>query len=531
MFTIKADNTTIWTPNDTDKRLMSPNISLEVNKVGSVNFKVLPGHKYYDELVKMKTIITVLQGSRTIFKGRVFSDAEDFRGVKSISAEGILGYFNDSIVRPYEFSGSVADYLDFLITQHNNQVEDHQRFLLGNVTVVDDNDYITRASSDYGNTWNEINKKLIENLGGYIVIRYENNGNYIDYLSDYTDTSTQSIAFAVNLLDINLESKAENLATCIIPYGAKDETTGEKIDITSVNNGVDYIYDAEAVAKYGKIFEVVNWDNVTVPANLLKKAQLYLSNKIKLTTKITVRAIDLHLSDATIEAFKLGDYVKVYSKPHGIDEVILLTAYNMSLDNPANCTITLGIEKSSYVRSVNATNINRTDVIKKEVENSFTQESNKILSQTQNYVNQEIESSEEYSRSLLQEYVTTSEFSSTKEAISSEFTHTAESVALSFTTINERISKENGEIVANLEEISKYIRFIDGNIILGEVGNDLTTKIANGRISFLYNDSMEVAYISDNKLYITQAEVLDRIVIGKYAFIPRANGNLSFKTV
>lgn len=539
MFKIFADDRVLWTPGDRDKKILSPTINLEVNKVGSASFKILPNHNYYDYLEKMKTIITIVQDNRTVFKGRVYSDAEDFRRVKTVQVEGLLGYFNDSIVRPYDYSGSPEDYLEFLIDQHNDQVESFQQFKLGRVTVEDSNDYITRASSDCPTTWSEITNKLIDLLGGYIVIRYEEDGNYIDYLSDYEDTSTQQISFAVNLLDLNLETKGETLSTCIIPYGKQDESTGKKLDITSVNAGQDYICDDEAVAKYGRIFEVVEWPDVTMDYNLLSKAQAYLSNKIKLTTKLEVKAIDLHLSDKEIEGFKLGDYVRVYSTPHGIDDRVLLTAYNMDLSNPADCTITLNVEKSSYVRNSIKNNANKVEAIKKElgdsvsqlVENNGNQIKETILVETQTYVNQEIDNSEGYSRELLQEYATVSELESVKNTVSTEINQNAEEVNLQFTTINERITNENSEIINHLDEISKYIRFKDGDILLGEVGNDLTTKISNGRISFLYNDSVEVAYITDQKLYITHAEILDHIVIGNFAFIPRANGNLSFKKI
>lgn len=40
------------------------------------------------------------------------------------------------------------------------------------------------------------------------------------------------------------------------------------------------------------------------------------------------------------------------------------------------------------------------------------------------------------------------------------------------------------------------------------------------------NDT-EVAYLSNNKLYVTQAEILTRLQIGHFAFEPQTNGNLS----
>jgi hypothetical protein len=81
---------------------------------------------------------------------------------------------------------------------------------------------------------------------------------------------------------------------------------------------------------------------------------------------------------------------------------------------------------------------------------------------------------------------------------------------------------------AKFEEISKYIRFVDGNIVLGEEGNTLTLQIENDRISFL-DSGLEVAYFSNNRLYVTDGEFINSLQLGNFAFIPRENGNLSFK--
>lgn len=534
MFYIKVDDLTLWSPVDSKLKIVSPTLKLAVNKIGSLSFKIYPDHRYYSRLEKMKSVITVYQGNRTLFKGRVFSESMDFRKAKKIEVEGVLGYFNDSVVRPYDFSGSVTDYFTLLVNQHNEQVEEFQRFKVGRVTVTDPNDLIVRANSNTPKTWDEINEKLIKLLGGYISIRYEEDGNYLDYLADYTDTATQPIAFAVNLLDLNLENKADSLSTCLIPYGAKDEATGKLLDITSVNNGLDYIYDADAVAKYGRIFEVVTWEDVTLPENLLSKARLYLADKIKPLGKLTVKAIDLHLTDETIEAFKLGDYVRIFSEPHAIDERVLLTEYEMDLTNPSGSTVTLGLETSSYLgeqASSKKDAINRVDIVRKEIGEQSARITNEVLDETLTHINESIENSEENTRTMLEEYVKVSELETVREETALSVSQTAEEMSLQFSTVNERITTENEEITRILEENSKYIRFVDGDIILGESGALLTTKISNGRISFLYNDTVEVAYISDQKLYITNAEILDRIVIGNFGFIPRKNGNLSFKKV
>jgi hypothetical protein len=220
------------------------------------------------------------------------------------------------------------------------------------------------------NTWAEIEDKLIKLLGGYISIRYEEDGNYIDYLSDFTDTSTQGVRYSINLLDLENEVKGDSLATCIIPYGAKIESeestetedgttteesteTEERVTIKSVNGGLDYIQNTEAVAKYGKIYEVVTWEDVTEPSNLLTKARAYLAQKIMLHSSLTVKAVDLNLTNSMIESFKVGDYIRVYSNPHEIDETILLRAYSVDLSKPSTFTFTLGLDRSSLIDSNN----------------------------------------------------------------------------------------------------------------------------------------------------------------------------------
>ena len=83
---------------------------------------------------------------------------------------------------------------------------------------------------------------------------------------------------------------------------------------------------------------------------------------------------------------------------------------------------------------------------------------------------------------------------------------------------------------AEFEEIRKYIRFVDGKILLGEVGNELELAIANNRISFS-QDGAEVAYFSNRKMNVADTQVTHSLQLGSFAFMPRANGNLSFKKI
>ena len=74
--------------------------------------------------------------------------------------------------------------------------------------------------------------------------------------------------------------------------------------------------------------------------------------------------------------------------------------------------------------------------------------------------------------------------------------------------------------------IKAYMTFGEDGLIIGKSGNPITIRVINDRVAF-YMNTTQVAYLSNNKLYVTQAEILTRLQIGKFAYEPQANGNLS----
>ena len=89
----------------------------------------------------------------------------------------------------------VAGLFQQFIDNHNTQVDAEHQFKVGLVTVTDPNDYLPRSDTQYLNTWESINKKLIEPLGGYLFVRHEEDGVYIDYLKEIDELITQEIEF------------------------------------------------------------------------------------------------------------------------------------------------------------------------------------------------------------------------------------------------------------------------------------------------------------------------------------------------
>ena len=128
---------------------------------------------------------------------------------------------------------------------------------------------------------------------------------------------------------------------------------------------------------------------------------------------------------------------------------------------------------------------------------------------------------------IREETVSVSDFETYKTSISTEFDQTKDSFDFIFKNIQQEIKDVNGVVSTNQNKMVKYIRFEDGNIILGLVGNEVLLKESNDRISFLQNN-IEVAYFSNNKLFVTNAEFTNGLKIFELEFTRESNGSYTF---
>ena len=352
MYRIYLDGELFYDPRLPEYALTGIKCDLEVNKTGTLRFTIPAKHPLIGSVQKMYSELTLYQDKDWLYSGRVLSDDTDFDGNRTIECEGELSYLLDSIQRYHEYHDiSVKDYFTDLIAKHNADVDDRKRFVVGTVTVVDPNDSLYRYST-YESTWATIEDRLIKRLGGYIRIRHENGKRIIDYIEDYENVNSQVIRFGENILDLIQEVSCEDLATVIIPLGKRDEETDERLTIKSVNGGRDYLEDPDAIALYGRIVKTVEYDDVTLPENLLRKGKEVLNRQKLLIPSITITAIDLHLLDVDIERCKVGDHIRVVSEPHGIDEEMMVLRIELDIQQPQNSRLTLGATKVTLASSM-----------------------------------------------------------------------------------------------------------------------------------------------------------------------------------
>lgn len=344
MVKLYADNTLVYTPFLDGHELQGLTATVGVNKGGTAEIVLPPDHPCRNAFTSYKTIVTIYRGSNLVFRGRALYPADDFYGTRTVTCEGERCFLRDAIVRPYLWTTDPATIFRELIALYNAQVDEFKRFAVGRCEPTDPNDYVRLEGEDAA-TVADVLDKLVERVGGYIVFTTADDGKrVINWLTSSGGTSTQKIEFGENLLDYASSGENTELATRIIPYGAKDEETGKRVTIESVNGGVDYVQDDAVIDLRGIIAAAVYWDDVTKPENLFKKAKAELDVRKLIVTTLTISAVDMSVLDKDIDTFEVGEDVHVLSTPHGVNSYFTLTERKYDLLNPGNDTVTMGKE-------------------------------------------------------------------------------------------------------------------------------------------------------------------------------------------
>ena len=532
MYQVHIDGILIYDLRVDGLKLFEPKLSHEINKAGSFTFTTYSSHPYISTIgKKLKPIITVDDDSGTIWRGRVLNTNGGFYNQEQCTCEGELAFFNDSIVRTYDYSGGLAGYFDFLVNQHNDQVDEEKQFKIGNVTVTDPNDYVHFSSNQFPKTLSEIKEKLIDKYGGYIWFRHESDGVYIDYLEDSDLLCNQNIELGKNLIDLSKVVKGQDVATVIIPRGAIiNEETGERVSIESVNDGKDYVINEEAVELFGRIQRVVEFDNVTDPSNLLRKGQEYAADAGNLIASMTFTASDLHKAGSQISNFRLFRYVPVFSKAHGIDEKYLIKKIDIDLNDPMYGKLSVGktvktlIDKQLDYNGKYGKIVERVEKVESNAKinegaiEELREDTNSTIIALREEVGSQItQSAESVKSSVYDNVYVKDDVDSLVSSVSTEVEQAKDSWQVIFNQFQSDVNDIANGNDAKFEEIQKYIRFEDGNILLGNSESPLVLKIQNDRIAFLQN-GYEVAYISDRKMHNTICSVIDRLEIGDSAW-------------
>ena len=487
------------------KKLISPTLTREVGKAGSLEFTLPLGNVAHSALQKLMTVVEVQQDGKQIWQGRVMSHDQDFLVRQKVYCEGEMAYLNDSGAAPYSARNvSFSQFLEWVCANHNAQVDAFKAFTPGKVQMgtpmivpyidglkveksgdhyEDDGDYfyhweiknpldgsrlfyeetesstasclrwelnadhmsggcvlsrigdnsfrmrllvayangktwnanvsiasayvscptcnkdfgtysiydITKGTEsstykitekggsyslaingkadsrfafdtkeptysfgdgkNYGKTLDILQNELTDKYGGYLMVRHGADADghprrYLDYLQKITDKNPQTIAFGVNMLDLDSYTKAEDICTQVIAFGTKTEKTWPFVDIQSIISQT--ANDTAAQKIYGIITKVIQVEgNYNNNQSLLDAAEEELAKNLRYLNGMTVKAVDLKDAGIDIDRLAIGKQTHIFSAAHGVDTWLLCSKLVEPLDAPDKKEFTIGTEFSS----------------------------------------------------------------------------------------------------------------------------------------------------------------------------------------
>ena len=537
MYSIYVDNEMLYHPHFPEYSVLDAEVKLGLNESGTLKFTIPKTNPSYGKAKLMKSIITVYDDGRLLFRGRPYAPTLDLFQNDTIECEGELAFFNDSMQEPFNYAvGDVATLFRTIINNHNKQVESTKQFIVGNITVKNDTEQgnIVRSSDQYLSTWKVLKEKFLDLLGGYLWIRHENNQTYIDYLSELSFISNQSIEQSVNLMDAKKEMTSSNLATVIIPVGAKvkdaeGRDTDERLTLQKTY-GYKELKDEEGIKRYGVIKKITIHDTITTPERLLQAGKKDLADAMGLTTKYTLTAADLSKAGVSVSPYLLGTHIPIRIPNFDLEQKMLVRTLSLDLLHPEKNILSIGTEFKSYVQD-NLKSLQTLETVYHSLEREVKSESDLAVVRAVREANSAISQvSNEIRLEVSDRYYNKEKSNELLEQVRTLIKQTAGSIEFNFNQYKKEQGTINGNNAARFAEITKYIRFEDGDILLGETGNPITLRIENDRMVFR-EGGVDSAYWQNRKFYAVDGEFLTSLKLGKFAFIPRVTGNLSFTKV
>ena len=545
MYRILCDSYVIYDPRLPNLFVFEPGLTQKKNEPGELTFTIPKEHPHYGVLEKLKSRIKVYRDDTLIWVGRAIEDEGDLFENRKVVAEGTLAFLLDSILRPFAMDGTATEVWAYILTQHNAQVNANQQLGIGNCDIAGS---VSIATKDYLSAWQILKTSLLDPLGGYLIVRFDENENPIlDYLTDVPDTSTQRIEFGENLIELVLSKNASETYTACIPLGAAlrdidpESESDARLTISSVNDGQDYLIDSALAAEYGVIFAPTGsttWDEITDANILMNRGRDWLSGtgaRFKQTIKLS--AVDLHNADANVEFFHFLDKVVVSCGTLCPEEMYVLSELTIPLNNPASTGIVLGDSRPSLIGEEIRQNTSVKNLIETIEADYTTHGEIKEIVQEQITQNTSIlQSAQQIIMTALEDYVRTQDFIALQNTVQTSFSIMAGTIEANFTETANRISTLNGETSQQFESVRSFIRLISSGIVIGKSTSAIKLKLENDVLYFFSGseDSVStdsaIAYFSSGKLYVNDVQVLSSLRIGGYAWVPES-GNLNFKKI
>lgn len=355
----------IHEPNTFGEKLLSGRIKKALNTVSTFEFTISVDSVAYQKVRLLKGLVKVVNtlDNNQEFFGRIYKPvgSMDASGLfaQNFLAEDFLAYLNDSNQMFARVPNrGMRDYFERVIQRHNSVVEPHKRFKIGRVTVDSGSDIPTRYIG-YETTWETLREFFIGRFGGYLQLRHEPDGLYLDYLKEVGHKSNTPIKIGENLKEAEREVDVSELITRIVPIGAdkedatiRDDDSGqyvirERIDIKSVNNGIEYLEDKELIETFGVIQRTVNWTDISAPNILKIRGQQYMDNQRVAIANWRVSAVNLNLIDKRYDKFEVGNTHPIINPPLSSVEELQIIELELDIINVQSLELSVGADQQT----------------------------------------------------------------------------------------------------------------------------------------------------------------------------------------
>ena len=535
------------------QKLKTGTVVKGINSIDTFSFTISPSNKGFNRLNEYSTLVEVFNDRkrRFEFQGRVLcanpSMSDSGALLKSVTCESFFGFLCDSKqIYVEEQNWTVEGLWQHILDVHNSQLEDYKHFVLGEVTVTDPNNNLY-CGIQRENTWDTIKKKFLDVLGGEIRFRVVEDVIYIDYLTEIGETKATPIALSRNMKAITQEKNPSAFVTRLIPLGCKltkevtktdengNETTEtieteERLDITSINDGKNYIDDEKAIAQYGLHIAYQEWDDVTDPLNLKTKGENWLVENNKVLVKYSITAIDLSLLGLDIDDFEVCNKHPIKNALIGIDDIARINKKTIDICEEVKTAIEVGenfktlsdiqVEQSGKIESATAT-------IEK-IESNYT--TNEQLTSVTNEIASLIsQSAESVMVSVSETYLQKTGEEVYKSDLTTALSVLKDEVMVEF--IKDITTVENAT-QSEFERIYSYIKMSNGAITFGASGNPITLAVgqnADGKQSIVfYKNGVEYGSWDGDYFYTGNVVIRlnEKFQIGIFARMPRSDNSV-----
>lgn len=321
--------------------ILSPRLKKEINKANSFSFILPRTNPMAGSILKLASLITVYDDDELVFRGRCRESNMPIDTLATYDCEGDLAFLGDFDFPAYntgetKTEHTVTEWISYFLDAYNGQngMPESRKIRKGNVQSTAET-YAFYNDADT-NALDEI-LSIAEALGGMIRTRNTGGITYLDYVPTGTHNTSQIIQFGANLLDLDEKIDATQIVTRVKMYG-KDRRT------------INDIVNTASEAFYGTIIRrIYNYSEVTTDAELTRIGRQIVglpdsgnAEPKPMIGTINLSAVDMHLLDANVEPYQLGDSYEVISLPNGIDDWFVCSRIELDLQDPTKNKYSFG---------------------------------------------------------------------------------------------------------------------------------------------------------------------------------------------